>query len=61
MSVLSRARGPTNLEVLCLAALSFFVLIIFLPPVYILTYSLSSSFTLGAQGRAALANSFISI
>jgi thiamine transport system permease protein len=59
MSLLSRLRGLTGLETLCLVALVFFILIIFLPPIYILTYSLTASFSLDASGKAALVNSFI--
>jgi thiamine transport system permease protein len=47
------------MELLCLAALAFFLLFIFLPPVYVLSYAFKGSFALGDSGREALLNSFI--
>jgi thiamine transport system permease protein len=50
--------GLGRQEQMCLFALAFFAAVIFLPPVYVLTYAFGSSFSIGADGETALLNSF---
>jgi len=49
----------SRLEAICLAASIIFLLVIFLPPVYVLSYAFKGGITLDAQGQTALTNSLI--
>jgi thiamine transport system permease protein len=55
----SRAFSTDRLGAICLISLAFFVLFIFLPPVYVLTYAFKTSFRLDSAGEAALVNTFV--
>ncbi len=48
-----------RLKAICVAAILFFVVVIFLPPVYVLSFAFGSSFNLDETGVSALTNSFL--
>jgi thiamine transport system permease protein len=47
----------SGIQALCLASFAVFAAVMFLPAVYVLTYALNSSFSVGPEGRTALLNS----
>ncbi|MBM3309291.1 MAG: iron ABC transporter permease [Candidatus Altiarchaeales archaeon] len=46
-------------QIICLIALLFFIFVIFLPPVYVLSYAFKSSFVLNESSKIALFNSLL--
>ncbi|MFH1055008.1 MAG: ABC transporter permease subunit [Candidatus Altiarchaeota archaeon] len=59
MGFQTKPRVTGRLKLLCAIALLVFVFIIFLPPVWVLSYALKTKFTLDSAGQTALLNSFI--
>ncbi|MFH0862909.1 MAG: ABC transporter permease subunit [Candidatus Altiarchaeota archaeon] len=58
MQVPPGALPYSKIAALCALALIIFVFVVFLPPVYVLTYAFSSKLAIDAAARTALINSF---